>query len=1292
MTEEFVNLAGSEVVEGHTRVDKKTGKVITVKGYSRTDNSAVADRAKSSPGRPGVAASSGRFAGDRAVPVWPDAGRDKNAIKPKDVKEAVKYEGLEDTGVVDQATLDTEIPVALEILKNQPQNPAMKKLIGLLSKQTKVSLTDDMDTVELAVKSIRISGYTYISKKTGKLVRVDPYTQMRRMLNAMGGPVMAARQGITPELIDRALPGYDMRKKLFTPKKDTPSPALKPTIQALTPDGERAPKQISLPAPKPNETRADVTRKAMSPAHPLQAVRSAAPGAKVVRGKEEWVRGQDDMWYKLPRGRSGAISDKELTARLANKGGELEFTPSRPVPRKSYERSKVHTEEFNPNSPNYLDSMIYAKSMGPSFANMPEGVVDSINGHLKIEKPKKGDPNSYASMMSTRVTKKNNHYPQLIVRPDSDYEEDLMETLPAQQREGFSAPSDMHPTETRMTYEVARFTEELIKNRAPSKMVDDMYDKLSAQYDKLIKSDDGDYSAYSGREGWQARMTGNRSQELKDEIAEKLSLNATSSPEDFLAEAWTEFVGKAEPRPVAKGFAQAFQSSMDEFSDYLYQNKWVDASQIPDGVYQRAGQREISRKVSDIIDGADSDRTVTTFDGERDMRSVSKLSTVSTQVFDATGKALFDVQIEHEDDDAFIHGLEYPTVDPADMPDGTPDISAFAMVNGARYFEDPAATLGAEGRVARQQKYADYINAGVARKAIAEIEKDLKDQGVAKVRVLPRAHEDSLIYARSGYEFDPNLTDADEIQAIFGTLDSLITAAKQDAKEEYFSLPKNEISKLRRKLTKWEKDFDPADSTTWPTPKDIADFGKLAETDVSPGEAVLDHLSWAGVKTLNDPNMPDPIEVNATDINSAARDMRDDADGVKGVEMLASKVAKRYTEDFANPRAKVTGDPNNHTITVKDGRAKLFSVDITKNDDGTVSMENIHIDGTRGGARLSFEMLDSLESSYQKAGVKGIRVTPETDENGKVNATSAYALARQGYDWSVPLSSEQVEALAKTLDDAKVKQVEHAREVLSRQALVGKENLSVEAMQRVQRKIDETVKKLDDDLTLEIGAFLEKFDDPDPDNHPTPLEATLLGQKHAEGISDVASMGSPTPKPSKPDFIRPKPSPSRLTPDPRPGSLPPRPGLNPRREVMEELPTPDPIDEIEEEKLWREREVTTLDRMLDWDGDPTHDSTFEFVGKQALTFGGYAMLKTLEGYWNWANLDRGQAGIRRESVGLMFILLRLMPASLWRGAAMKTASVMTKKLKSPRPEDWPSPSEMDNFLNRIEQHLEGGSL
>ena len=116
-------------------------------------------------------------------------------------------------------------------------------------------------------------------------------------------------------------------------------------------------------------------------------------------------------------------------------------------------------------------------------------------------------------------------------------------------------------------------------------------------------------------------------------------------------------------------------------------------------------------------------------------------------------------------------------------------------------------------------------------------------------------------------------------------------------------------------------------------------------------------------------------------------------------------------------------------------------------------------------------------------------------------------------------------------------------------------------------------------------------------------------------------------------------------------------------------------------RLTAERELS-----CSLDGDAIHDSFVEFVGKQALTGGMYGWYKTLGGYWKWA-ADSYNPSARKSSVSLLFMLLRLLPASLLRGGLMMTTNALVKKIKSPRPEDWPSPEEIADVIEDIEKYI-----
>lgn len=118
----------------------------------------------------------------------------------------------------------------------------------------------------------------------------------------------------------------------------------------------------------------------------------------------------------------------------------------------------------------------------------------------------------------------------------------------------------------------------------------------------------------------------------------------------------------------------------------------------------------------------------------------------------------------------------------------------------------------------------------------------------------------------------------------------------------------------------------------------------------------------------------------------------------------------------------------------------------------------------------------------------------------------------------------------------------------------------------------------------------------------------------------------------------------------------------------------------------RINEGGVLDAMTDLDGDPSKNSTMEFLGKQLLTGGLYDQFKTLQGFWSWAT-DSYKPTARKAAVGLLFLLIRLMPASVFRGALLSTVGTLTRRIRSPRPDDWPSVAEINEVIDDIQKHL-----
>lgn len=1299
--DEELNLAVEQVPTYQRRT--ASGQVITVKGYVRTDNSAVADRAKHSPGRPGVAASSGRFAGDRALPVWPDAGKSKTGQVDATTPE---YEGMVDSGVVDQEALDKEVPVALEILPNLPQNPSMRKLIsilkGLSTAKLSVDNTFDPDVIELARSIVQISGYSYVSKKTGKVVRVNPYKQLRSLINGMGGPQMAAKKGITPDLLDKAMPGFQIKDKLFKAKETKKS--LTSTARKVRPSQDRKnlekvnqlplDRVIDIPAPKPGD---NAFRKAMSAQHPLETVRSSREGSIVKRGNETWARGLDGLWYKTPRRNNKGIDDKELTKRLVSKAGTIELKQGDPVKRKTFPQSKVDFEGLNPNSVNFSDAVRYSKSLEPSFANLPEGVADSINGHLDVRKKATQDK-SFAGMTKITSTKANNFYPKLTVHPNPEFEADLMSALPKQQKEGYSVPSTLHPLETMMARETANFSAKLMETRAPAEMVDRMYDRFSAAYDKNVKSDDGDYTGLSGKAGWLARITGERSQDLKSEIYANLSIAGARSPEEFIAESWTEFVANPSPRPIARDMGQAFQSSLEEFSDYLFKNKWVDATEIPERVYSKNRPQSVGHKVREAVDGEEVvSETVNT--APRSLRSVLTQESTYLSVSDEWGNPSFDAEVVREGSQATIGSLSYPLVDAENMPDGLPNDYLEHAMKGhtARYYEDPIEQLFDGSQT--QKRYSDYINQDTALQAIGAIEETLASEGVTRFDANPRGGEDSIIYARAGYNFDPVATDVQEVAMMLNDLEDFLDAAQSDMKEGFYVVPKNKFRSMRTQLGKWQRGITAAPET-WPTPLQIANFGKKGDTERSPGEHVLDRYSWSATKEVAPPTPkkvptpPQPLPpkdvtpkkdapwqakvVTASALNSAARVLSKGVENdPKKLQPLLDGIVQRHQDIFPGSTGSFTGTAGAHTlkVTAADG-SNIFSVDVLKNQDGSVTWSNTQTIPTKAGATLAADFTDHWEWSYQLAGLTGLRHEVRDED-----PVAGYALAMQGYDWEgVP----DREAMRENLGEAIRAQVADSTEVIQAATAAKFMNSPTEELVAAQQKAEEVMAGIQRSLESQLNALLEKFDD-DPKG-PTPFEIAQLGKEEAYIVNRLRMNAPSTSGPDSTFYTR-----IEETDDRRPslggggsGDIP----FLPTGGGGGGAPSEDPSDRAAAKALERaQREQgTILQQMTSLDGDALHDSFIEFAGKQFLSMGAYEMMKTAEGYYKWAT-DSYKPTARKFAVSFLFMLLRLMPASVGRGALMTLAGTITSKMKSPNPEDWPSKGEIDSLINRVKEKI-----
>lgn len=1329
-TDDVVELA-RQVDSYQRRTD--SGKVVTVRGYTRTSNSAVADRAKS--GRPSLAANAGRFPGDRSIPVWPDAGK---GVEKKEVKESPKYEGMEDSGQVDQAVLDKEVPVMLEVLANQPKNKALKELTDILKTLTSVQLTSDPsfdpDIIELARGIVRITGYSYVSKKTGKVIRVNPYTQIRSLINAMGGPAMAARKGITPDLMDRALPGYQIKGKVF---KEMPKATAARRVAGKMSDANalkklneiRVDRSFEVNKPKPGD---DYMKKAMSAIHPLASVRNSLEGSKVRVGNSLWTRGMDGLWYKQPRRNGNGLSDRDITKAIASKGGFVELLQGNPVKRKDFGfESKVDFDKINPNSKHRSVAVLHTQALEPSFRNMPEGLADSISGNLEVRSPSNKASKDAKSLTHTSVTKTNGYYPKLVVNPDPKIQADVIRNLPKQQAEGYSVPSTLHPLEANMARETSVFTEKLLASRAPEAMTERMYDRLSKAYDKNVTSDFGDYSELSGKDGWLARLTGERSEALKKELGTSLSMSSLRSPEEFLAEAWTEYVGNPEPRSLSRDLGEAYQATMVEFSDYLFKSGWVDATEIPEKTYTKTTSKSVSRKISDAIDG-DSDRVIETNLAPRDLRSVLNHSSKYVDIRDVDGNPTFDAEIQRNGNSVTISALVYPQTDPKTLPTGIPHVTPAPVEPGAKYIQTPVEEL-AKGPD-NQRRYAAFIDQGKALKAIEAIEEVMYSEGVRRFEANIRPGEDSILYARAGYQFDPNNTDVHELSMMLGDVSTLMDAVSVDNKDMFWAVPPHVQRAVKSKLRKWEREMT-ADPSTWPTPQEIASLGKLREDEMSIGEAILDRHAWNGVKridgskfepwselphqidtgydveaqrpdmsTLVNPNMPSASALNGVsrvvDANlqspvvssdelvnatKATAKLRAGFEGSwsdqisfdafmsmdkearksflkKGVGKPSSPALKTAMTDLANdvisrhdfkePKITVTGPFENHTITVKDGKDLMFSLTVKKNAD-TGELEWVgprHGQDNLKAALFSFDMVDSLENSYYNSNVHSVWKYPKKDD-----PVASYILASTGYTWNNPPSMQE---LRKVFDAELVSQELRARDIFTREAEVLNRGKSTSSLLKVQAAVDKKVENFINDLRLQVDGYMNAYDETNG-GPPHPFVLAQIGKDQERQLKKAQSILPPV-------------MPAALAANATAAEK------KAHAEAMRKYEAA--VDRM------KSREGTAFQQMLSIDGDALNDNFAEFLGKQVLTGGLYGWYKSMGGWWGWAT-DSYNPSARKSSVGLLYMLLRFLPASFLRGGLMMTATALLKKTSSPRPEDWPTPQEISDIIGKIENQV-----
>ncbi len=1241
MSEDVNALDDIELASQVKSYQKRTqgGKVVTVRAYTRvnTDNNAVTERARSNPSRPRIAASSGRFPGDRALPMFPDAG--KTVQDNQDDK--VEYEGLEDTGVVDQAALDKDVPIALKVLANLPTNPALKKLISILQGLSSVELSVDPafdpDVVELARGIVKVSGYSYVSPKTGKIVRVNPYTQLRSLINALGGPMMSAKKGITADLLDRALPGYEVKSKVFQAKKATSKSSRVAKAAGVSKskvaeklNNIQLPREFDLQPPRPGE---NYLSSAMRASHPLQAVRNGLEGSSVTRGNDTWVRAVDGLWYRTPRKNNKGIDDKALTQRLAERGGSISFSPAEPMRRKSFPMSKVDYSDIDPDSPNAVAAAKYYRALEPVMQNLPEGIADSLNGHIAVQTDRKANTRSYARMTQTVQSKQNDYYPLLRINSDKDFEADLLKALPKQQEQGYSAPSMLHPTETLITKAVADWSVALMESRAPSEMTDRMYQRLNEAYDKHIK-DGGSYIGLTGREGWNARLTGRRSKELRDDITNKLSMSATNSPQDFLSEAWVEFVGSPSPRDLSQDLGRAFQNSLDEFSDYMFKNKWVDASEIPERTYNRNSYKSPSRKVSDSIGGFE-DYTTDIDLTPRDLRDVLISKSRYVDVRDDDGNPIFDIEIQREGNNAFLGALSYPKVDADSMPDGIPqNIDSYMFEDNARYYSTPAQDL-AKGP-SNKKYFANYIDQQRSLDAIAATEETLLSEGVTKFEVSAKAQQDSLLYAQAGYRFHPVSTDVADISEVLNNIQAALDASAWKTPEDkgFWEIPKDVRSKTQRDLNAMVKRLH-NDPDTFPTPKEIADLGKYHPTDRSLGEEALSALSWDGIKTTPGHRDDVPAPVSASVINSAARNVKSDIDAGStslspstqtSFKEVLDSVVDRHKDNFPDLKVKVS----ENNIRISDKKGSVFEVDVSTDSDGiTLSKVSTNSKDPKS-ALVAFDALGNLESTMQQSGASKLKI-----EVGR--GDSNFALAASGYDWGNPPDTE---TLRKSLDKAISSEMSQIRESLTKSlaqdATRGKD---IQDISRLEANLEKYLVETEDNLRRQANSLLEKHDADPQGVHP--FEIAQLGKKEALEVDQIISN---TPG----DF-------SALYADQLDNMVEDPPGI--------------------------------FAEMLNTDGDYGRDSRIEFLAKQVLTMGGYEWYKTLGGFWQWSVRD---ANSRSATVGLLYLLLRLVPASIGRGAALATVNQLTKRIKNPAPDKRPSKEEIQETIEDLGKLLPPG--
>ncbi len=59
--------------------------------------------------------------------------------------------------------------------------------------------------------------------------------------------------------------------------------------------------------------------------------------------------------------------------------------------RKSFPMSKVDYSDIDPDSPNAVAAAKYYRALEPVMQNLPEGIADSLNGHIAVQTDRKAN-------------------------------------------------------------------------------------------------------------------------------------------------------------------------------------------------------------------------------------------------------------------------------------------------------------------------------------------------------------------------------------------------------------------------------------------------------------------------------------------------------------------------------------------------------------------------------------------------------------------------------------------------------------------------------------------------------------------------------------------------------------------------------------------------------------------------------------------------------------------------------------------------------------------------------------